>query len=63
MDTLALLNPVSIAPRASRTAVALKALMNFYEQGEGLDEEEDETELMVMLSGMVGGEARLLGED
>ena len=38
----------------SRAAGALLSLMNFYEQGEGLEEgEESETELMVLYSGMV----------
>jgi hypothetical protein len=38
----------------SRAAGALLSLMSFYEHGEGLDEgEESETELMVLLSGMV----------
>jgi hypothetical protein len=42
------------AVRHSRAANALLSLMSFYEQGEGLEEvEESETELMVMLSGMV----------
>lgn len=63
MDTLTLLNPVANAARPSRTAAALKSLMQFYEQGEGLEEDEDEIGLMVMLSGMVGGEAHLLGGD
>ena len=41
------------APR-SRAARALLSLMSFYEQGEGLEEtQESETELMVLLSGMV----------
>ena len=41
------------APR-SRAARALLSLMSFYEQGEELEEtQESETELMVLLSGMV----------
>ena len=41
------------APR-SRAAAALLSLMSFYEQGEDLEEiQESETELMVLLSGMV----------
>lgn len=42
------------AVRHSRAADALLSLMSFYEQGEGLEEvQESETELMVLLSGMV----------
>jgi len=41
-------------PRASRTASALLSLMNFYEQDPVMEDAgESETELMVMLSGMV----------
>lgn len=61
MDALALeLQPVFEAPARTRTAAALKALMRSLEQGEGLDEEETEVDLMIELSGMIGGEARLL---
>lgn len=64
MDALTLeLQPVFETPRPSRTASALKALMDAFEQDEGLDEPESETDLMIELSGMVGGEARLLEVD
>jgi hypothetical protein len=49
------------AARHSRTAEALLSLMALYEQGEGVqDAEESETELMVLLSGMVGVDTSLL---
>jgi hypothetical protein len=57
------LQPVFSTPRPSRTATALKALMDAFEQGDGLDEPESETDLMIELSGMIGGEARLLEVD
>jgi hypothetical protein len=61
MDALALeLQPVFETPARTRTATALRSLMRSLEQGEGLDEEESETDLMIELSGMIGGEARLL---
>ena len=47
---------VATAPtvRHSRAAAALLSLMSFYEQDEALEEvQESETELMVLLSGMV----------
>jgi hypothetical protein len=64
MDALALqLQPVIDTTAPTRTAIALKALMRAFEQGEGIDEEESETDLMIELSGMIGGEARLLEVD
>lgn len=49
------------AARHSSTAEALLSLMDLYEQGEGIPEaEESETELMVLLSGMVGVDTSLL---
>ena len=59
MNTAALLPfPMNPGPapavRQSRATAALLCLMSFYEQGEGLEEGQDtETELMVLLSGMV----------
>jgi hypothetical protein len=59
------MNTLAIAPlsmnadaaaslRPSRATGVLHSLMNLYEQGEGLeDNQESETELMVLLSGMV----------
>lgn len=63
--TPAVANPamtgVARAQRHSRNAGALLSLMNLYEQGEGIREpEETETELMVLLSGMVGVDTSLL---
>lgn len=47
--------------RHLRHAEALLSLMDLYEQGEGIREpEETETELMVLLSGMVGVDTSLL---
>jgi hypothetical protein len=53
--------PVAQAAPRSRTGKALLSLMDMYEQGEGTEDYGDsETELMVMLSGMVGVDTRLL---
>jgi hypothetical protein len=43
-----------------RTATALQALMQDWEREAALDEEESETDLMVMLSGMVSPSAMSL---
>ena len=44
----------SLVSRPSRSAAALLSLMNFYEQDPVVEDAgESETELMVMLSGMV----------
>mgnify|MGYP001396165185 CR=1 FL=1 len=54
MSPLSMNNGTAASVRHSRAADALLSLMSFYEQGEGLEEgEESETELMVLLSGMV----------
>ncbi|MBI3529760.1 MAG: hypothetical protein HY067_17555 [Betaproteobacteria bacterium] len=54
MSLLSMNVGTAAAVRHSRAADALLSLMSFYEQGEGLEEgEESETELMVLLSGMV----------
>jgi hypothetical protein len=45
-----------------RTATALQSLMREWEQ-EAIDEEESETELMVMLSGMVSPSALSLSDE
>ena len=42
------------AQAAGRTATALRSLMQDWEQEAVVEEEESETELMVVLSGMVG---------
>jgi hypothetical protein len=46
----------------SRNAAALQSLMHDWAR-ESVDEEESETELMVMLSGMVGASAMSLGDE
>ena len=49
---------------ATRTASALQSLMRMWEQETPAEEgEESETELMVMLSGMVGSHATSLGDE
>ena len=49
------------AQRATRAASALLSLMNFYEQDPVVEDSgESETELMVMLSGMVAVDTSLL---
>jgi hypothetical protein len=45
---------------AGRTASALRSLMRLWEQEAALEEEQSDTELMVMLSGMVGPHAMAL---
>ena len=71
MNTAVMTRPVETAAliglraarrvRRSRSAKALLSLMALYEQGEGIGEpEESETELMVLLSGMVGVDTSLL---
>jgi hypothetical protein len=45
-----------------RTATALRSLMHSWEEEAVTDEEESETELMVLLSGMVSPEISLLGD-
>ena len=54
--------PPQFAPTA-RTANALQSLMRMWEQETSAEEEESETELMVMLSGMVGSHATRLGDE
>ena len=46
----------------SRSGAALRSLMQSWEQEIPADEEESETELMVLLSGMVSPEISLLGD-
>ena len=48
------------AQAACRTATALRSLMQLWEQEAVADEEESDSELMVMLSGMVGPHATAL---
>ncbi len=48
------------AQTAERTATALRSLMQLWEQEAGVEEEESDTELMVMLSGMVSPQATAL---
>ncbi len=47
---------------ATRTTAALSALMQMWEETSG-EEEESESELMVMLSGMVGSHATSLNDE
>ena len=49
-------------PGASRARSALQSLMQMWEQEHAAEEPESETDLMVMLSGMVGGHAASLDE-
>jgi hypothetical protein len=49
-------------PVASRARSALMSLMQMWEQDHGSEEPESETDLMVMLSGMVGSYATSLDE-
>jgi len=57
MITMTLTPPVAASTAVSRTTAAIKSLMSLYEQGEGIvDDDEDDVELMILLSGMVGGE-------
>jgi hypothetical protein len=56
-------NVISHPARAgSRSTTALRSLMQSWEQESATDEEESETELMVLLSGMVSPEISLLGD-
>jgi len=50
------------AATLSRSAAALRSLMQAWEQEGGTEESESEAELMVLLSGMVSPEVRLLGD-
>jgi hypothetical protein len=56
MITMTLTPPVAASTAVSRTTAAIKSLMSLYEQGEGIVDDEDDVELMILLSGMVGGE-------
>ena len=49
-------------PAATRASGALRSLMQMWEQEHVHDEAESEADLMVMLSGMVGGYATSLDE-
>ena len=53
---------VPAAAAAARTATALQSLMQMWEETPAEDEE-SETELMVMLSGMVGSHATSVGDE
>ena len=56
-------NVISHPARAdSRSAAALRSLMQSWEEEVAADEDESETELMVLLSGMVSPEISLLGD-
>jgi hypothetical protein len=46
----------------SRSAAALRSLMQSWEEEVATDEDESETELMVLLSGMVSPEISLLSD-
>jgi hypothetical protein len=48
------------AQAAGRTAAALRSLMQIWEQETVSEDEESDSELMVMLSGMVGPQATAL---
>jgi hypothetical protein len=50
------------ARTGSRSATALRSLMQSWEEEVATDENESETELMVLLSGMVSPEISLLGD-
>lgn len=50
------------ARAAGRTATAVRSLMQIWEEEVSVEEEESETELMVLLSGMVSPEATALGD-
>jgi hypothetical protein len=62
MTTTILANHVfpHLTQAAGRTATALRSLMQLWEQDAGAEEEESDTELMVMLSGMVSPRATAL---
>jgi hypothetical protein len=61
MDTTAYLFPALLnepAPRvAQRKPSALRSLMDYYESNEEREDEESDVDLMIQLSGMVGGVA------
>jgi len=63
--TAAALNNVIPHPAraAGRTAAAVRSLMQIWEEEVSVEEEESETELMVLLSGMVSPEATALGDE
>jgi hypothetical protein len=50
------------ARAVSRSETALRSLMESWEQEVATDEDESETELMVLLSGMVSPEISLLSD-
>lgn len=58
-DSNVILHPT---PAGSRSATALRSLMQSWEQEGAIDEDESETELMVLLSGMVSPEISLLDD-
>jgi len=58
MTTVALSSqPFAPAPLAGRNVTALRSLMHSWEEEAVVEDAESETELMVMLSGMVGSYA------
>jgi hypothetical protein len=65
MNAAALESPLFNRPISapSRTAAALQTLMQDWERETAAEDEESETDLMVMLSGMVGPSAMALGEE
>ena len=60
LETPSFNRPIS-AP--GRTAAALETLMQDWERETAAEEEESETDLLVMLSGMVGPSAMSLGDE
>ena len=50
------------ARSSGRSTTGLRSLMQSWEEEVATDEEESETELMVLLSGMVSPEISLLGD-
>ncbi len=65
MNAAALETPFFNRPTSSpgRTAAALQTLMQDWERETAAEQEESETDLMVMLSGMVGPSAMSLGDE
>ena len=64
MENVLTLNlPETPVRSPGRNATALKLLMQAWEQDAVAEEEENESELMVMLSGMVGSHAMLTGDE
>ena len=65
MSTRVLSNPAAAisTQAASRSTSALHSLMQLWEQESVIEDDESETELMVMLSGMVGSYATALGAE